>query len=620
LLVISLSACAVTTNDSAQPVPAALPIQSDISAAPVPPGIDAELWAQLTAELARVVAARGKVTSLAAQGRGSRVLDFWLLDNSGGVGFWGYRNQGDYDLNGLVTISDLTPIGAHFGKRSNDPNWETIQVVDGDSNGEINISDVTPLGNNFGARVAGYVIQEKDSLISDYETIGFVDLSQAQLVQGGYPYFFLVPIAGQPLRWYRVVPSATDVAPYELGVPSNNQGFIAGIPRQPWAQRGADQYRRNLTEVKGPTSIGTTWSVDLQGGAFGFGGPVADRNGLIYCSSMNVVTENLPSFEGSTGSVWCVDRDGNVQWRYQTDAAIPAQPVLMADGTVVAQTYRNKLIALTPDGKVRWTQQLTTDNAAALNELTVDEEAGFIFAFDSGPSMRRIDYFGNISATEPLVTALESAIAPVVAADWILIPHSGSTVDARLRSSGTLDSSGQFPDSIRAGMLFNPNTSVLWAGQQGSGATLHGIPFDVGNPVSHISTNYLSTPPSLLPTGEIVIGELIPSAIPSDPPTGVIKGIDPVGGAANWDRPLDVAPSGGIACDTSGRCFFGAYGIPGATGIYCVDSNHNVEWFHPTGGTLFTGVSIVDDDIVAGIHALSDNIFDAAELVGVSGP
>src|SRR5687768_3676689 len=98
--------------------------QASITEAPRPDGIDPQLWQQLTAELARVVAEQPRSASAAAQGRGSEVRDLVVFPDLGAICNWTGRCQGDYDLNGVVSISDLTPIAVHLGKRSTDPNWK----------------------------------------------------------------------------------------------------------------------------------------------------------------------------------------------------------------------------------------------------------------------------------------------------------------------------------------------------------------------------------------------------------------------------------------------------------------------------------------------------------------
>ena len=70
-----------------------------------------------------------------------------------------YTNPGDYDQNGEVGITDLTPLGLLFGEVVDSgpitgiygvQGYPVQQVIDGDGNGEINIGDITPIGTNFG--------------------------------------------------------------------------------------------------------------------------------------------------------------------------------------------------------------------------------------------------------------------------------------------------------------------------------------------------------------------------------------------------------------------------------------------------------------------------------------
>ncbi|MEZ5337704.1 MAG: hypothetical protein R3F46_05520 [bacterium] len=87
---------------------------------------------------------------------GSRIdLDY---DPSRNFFYWYYANQGDYDQNGEVNVSDLTPIAVHFGKTASGgfPRASVESVVDGDDNGEINIADISPIGIGFGSRVEGF--------------------------------------------------------------------------------------------------------------------------------------------------------------------------------------------------------------------------------------------------------------------------------------------------------------------------------------------------------------------------------------------------------------------------------------------------------------------------------
>jgi hypothetical protein len=81
------------------------------------------------------------------------VDDLKIIDQAAGsvTLAWTERNIGDYDNNGEVSISDLTPIAILYGQvvaTAADPIW--ADLVDGDGNGEINSADITPIGLNFG--------------------------------------------------------------------------------------------------------------------------------------------------------------------------------------------------------------------------------------------------------------------------------------------------------------------------------------------------------------------------------------------------------------------------------------------------------------------------------------
>ncbi len=80
---------------------------------------------------------------------------------------WQHFSPGDYNQDGLVAVSDLTPIGIHFNKdvpAGSDPdgrdNTSIEDVVDGSNDGKVNVSDLTAIGLNFQDRVSSYNIYE----------------------------------------------------------------------------------------------------------------------------------------------------------------------------------------------------------------------------------------------------------------------------------------------------------------------------------------------------------------------------------------------------------------------------------------------------------------------------
>jgi PKD repeat protein len=148
------------TSDTDTTLAAAL---AELEALPVPAGADPRLWTQLKRGLAASLERSGAVRFAAALpgGDSATVSDLAAVDTGGALELrWTYRNKGDYNQDGLVSINDLTPLGANLGKNTADPDWTTQAVVaDGNTDGLITINDLTPIGAGFNARVEGYRIE-----------------------------------------------------------------------------------------------------------------------------------------------------------------------------------------------------------------------------------------------------------------------------------------------------------------------------------------------------------------------------------------------------------------------------------------------------------------------------
>ncbi|MEP0813709.1 MAG: hypothetical protein HRF49_03465 [bacterium] len=70
---------------------------------------------------------------------------------------WTEKNCGDYDNNGEVGVSDITPIAINYGVASG----QILSLVDGDKNGEIGVSDITPIATHYQNAIAGYRVNVK---------------------------------------------------------------------------------------------------------------------------------------------------------------------------------------------------------------------------------------------------------------------------------------------------------------------------------------------------------------------------------------------------------------------------------------------------------------------------
>ena len=161
------SACGGHSNGDTAPQPAPLTIEdqlAELDALPLPRGVDSLLWTQLKGEMKKILLEQNKVSSAAPSTDASQTeLSY---DSGTGELQWLFFSQGDYDQNGEVNISDITPIALNFGESSGGGSFAvgTIEsVIDGDGNGEINIADLTPIGINFGRRVGSYNIYKSTS-------------------------------------------------------------------------------------------------------------------------------------------------------------------------------------------------------------------------------------------------------------------------------------------------------------------------------------------------------------------------------------------------------------------------------------------------------------------------
>jgi hypothetical protein len=584
---------------------------------PVPDGVEAALWAKLTSEFARVVAAQPRRNSAAAQGRGSQVQDFTLypsVDEASAT--WTYRCQGDYDLNGVVSISDLTPIAVHFNKRTTDANWKVHQVADGDGNGIVNISDLTPLGQNLGARVAGYLVQKSAAADLPYEDMAFVPYVAGQPNLGEFPRMTFTVMPAQTGFFYRVVPAASKFDPYQPGVPSNAVEFTPTLAEQPWSQAGGNAQRTCLSQFNGPQSAGSPWVVDLQGSSLDTAAPVANREGVVFCTSSQIDLDTFPDLSGSKGSVWAIDRSGTVRWRFQTDAALYGHPILTVDGTVVVQTYLHELIGLYPDGKLRWRQQLTHQSGEYPRPLTYHGAYG-IYAFDEGPNLRLINTGGSIVWTQP-VSDIYDYFWPTVANVWLVYPNAtNQKLNTFKLGDGTLNGTLTLGSSFDNGMFYKASTNRVWAGVNGA-MDLQGLSLNGIDPVvNYDGPERMWTAPALNSVGQVVIVEIVPGQNAGDPPAGRMVGLSDNGSVA-WDRPLAHAPYGHIACDAGGRVYMSGYNdVEGGSRIYCINAAHDVAFAHPVSG-MPQGICIAGEGFLAAVHTASvDNVLSNAYLIGI---
>lgn len=210
---------------------------TELDALPGPEGVEPELFASLKTGLKRMLLQQdeSRFSSTAPTGDRNCVTDLAFSHDESGENelVWRYRNVGDYNQDGLVSIHDLTPIGIYFGAKNGDSGWESASVADGNYDGIISISDITPIGQNFLAYISGYVVQSSASGDSPWSSTDTVARPE---VYDGDTRQCTVDLTVEEELYYRVVPH--DAKAVE-GEPSIAISLVISSPALEEGQGGA---------------------------------------------------------------------------------------------------------------------------------------------------------------------------------------------------------------------------------------------------------------------------------------------------------------------------------------------------------------------------------------------
>jgi len=142
-----------------------------------PPGVDAAVFQGLKDALAGELRARGVSKLVSEPPDDAPTL---TATPSAGTYFtlrWQYRSTGDYNLDGIVNIMDLTPLAAHFNESTTE--HPEYAAIDGNGDGTINIMDLTPLAANFNVDCAGYRVKGATSPTETFDLLDTVALADA---------------------------------------------------------------------------------------------------------------------------------------------------------------------------------------------------------------------------------------------------------------------------------------------------------------------------------------------------------------------------------------------------------------------------------------------------------
>ncbi len=201
---------------------------SEVKTLPVPPGVNGAIFQMLAEELVTLLNASNlnRVVSLPPIGEGNKVKNLYAKRIEDGVYelSWNYHNVGDYDQDGSVSISDITPVAERFFHSIFRMVWEYPKdtIVDGNRDLSITIQDITPIAENFFRRCASYSVQVAGTPGGPFSEISTIPFQNSS----GDWRRFVETFSLTPGTYVRVVPVDYDRI---YGEPSN----VIRVPNPP---------------------------------------------------------------------------------------------------------------------------------------------------------------------------------------------------------------------------------------------------------------------------------------------------------------------------------------------------------------------------------------------------
>ncbi|MCC7479006.1 PQQ-binding-like beta-propeller repeat protein [bacterium] len=429
-----LLAAACSSPETPQPQEEqTLPVSSFFGPQPRPAGVDAALWRQLVSEFDRVLQAQGTArrVSVPPTGSGSEVGDLWVTPDGGGGAdmSWSYRNQGDLNLDGTVSIADLTPIGVHYLNSSTAGDWIEHQIADADANGVVSITDLTPIGINYGGKVAGYEIQMRFLSATEWthaSWVPFISSAPGSTQPPRYSFHLAAPL---PNLVYRVVPTANADEPYQYGVASNGVLYsLASVPF--WNQQQGGDARNGQSKVAGPLTETVAWTLELAGTAAHVTSPVADAYGTTYSS---LAAPNPGMMQPGPGTLYAVNRFGQLEWSYRSGKSL-SPPLLSVDENVYVQEDGGSILCFSRDGHLRWKRELAETSHGAWWQPVIADN-GLLIAPDAEDRLNAIEPDGSLRWSVALAAA--PAAAPTIFDPVLVLPLEDQTIGGNALTDGT---------------------------------------------------------------------------------------------------------------------------------------------------------------------------------------
>ncbi|GEM_PF-2835096 len=246
--------------------------EAELAVLSCPEGVDPALWLSLKDEFRSVMGriTSGRAAAVAPETELSAVNDFKVIALPTGIARleWTYRNQGDYNQDKLVAVTDLTEVGRYFEVGQDDTGWETAQLADGNNDGRVTVSDITPLGVNYERRVEGYRVYAGTTpgVAANWEALADLPFADGAVPEGDQRLSFEY-VVDDPVdqSFYRVVPYDGE----HEGIAGNAAQFNTVAPmvsvQVPEVMQGGEEAQWIAEWVQGTPPYEITW--EFGGGA-----------------------------------------------------------------------------------------------------------------------------------------------------------------------------------------------------------------------------------------------------------------------------------------------------------------------------------------------------------------
>ncbi len=188
-----------------------------MDALPKPERLSEGQWIELKNAMAAAIPEKAVCVP---PGPDEAITDFAFVRDEQGVGSltWSFYLPNDYNLDGIVNVSDITALANHFGEAvGNSPtNW----IIDTSGNGIIDIPDITGIAVRYGLSLLNFSLRQYVTDTQNYEMV-LIPRGQAVYDETGvmhftYPY--------DTSEWLELAVAPMDNLG-DLGSPSNKVLF-----------------------------------------------------------------------------------------------------------------------------------------------------------------------------------------------------------------------------------------------------------------------------------------------------------------------------------------------------------------------------------------------------------